>query len=97
MTCRKRRDDVKTAGESLLRDQLRRYLFTDGVASGINREAVERNVGTWDSDVNGEAISGRTTRARVRKRSPGTEQPVVAKKFPKGNGAKGLCYGVLIQ
>jgi len=35
MTCRKRRDDVKTAGESLLRDQLRRYLFTDGVASGI--------------------------------------------------------------
>ncbi len=35
MTCRKRRDDVKTAGESLLWDQLRRYLFTDGVASGI--------------------------------------------------------------
>ena len=35
MTCRKRRDDVKTAGESLLRDQLRRCLFTDGVASGI--------------------------------------------------------------
>ena len=35
MTCRKRRDDVKTAGESLLRDQLRRNLFTDGVASGM--------------------------------------------------------------
>jgi hypothetical protein len=35
MTCRKHRDDVKTAGESLLRDQLRRYLFTDGVASGM--------------------------------------------------------------
>jgi hypothetical protein len=35
MTCRKRRDGVKTAGESLLRDQLRRYLFTGGVASGI--------------------------------------------------------------
>jgi hypothetical protein len=35
MTCRKRRDDVRTAGESLLRDQLRRNLFTDGVASGI--------------------------------------------------------------
>ena len=94
MTFRKRRDDVKTAGESLLRDQLRRYLFTDGVASGIKvagacREAVERNVGTWDSDANGEATSGRTTRARVRKRSPGAEQPVVAKKSPKGDGAKG--------
>jgi len=35
MTCRKRRDDVKTAGELLTRDELRRCLFTDGVASGI--------------------------------------------------------------
>ena len=35
MTCRKRRDDVETAGESLLRDQLRRNLFTDGAASGM--------------------------------------------------------------
>ncbi len=35
MTCRKRRDGVKTAGESLLRDQLRRYLFTSEAASGI--------------------------------------------------------------
>ena len=40
-------------------------------------EAVERNVGTWDSDANGEATSGRTMRARVRKRSPGAEQLVV--------------------
>jgi hypothetical protein len=35
MTCRKRRDDVKTAGESLLRDQLWRDLSTDGAASGM--------------------------------------------------------------
>jgi hypothetical protein len=35
MTCRKRRDDVKTAGVSLLRDELRRSLFTDEAASGI--------------------------------------------------------------
>jgi hypothetical protein len=40
-------------------------------------EAIERNVGTWDSDANGEATSGRTTRVRVRKRRPGAEQPVV--------------------
>jgi len=33
MTCRKRRDDVKTAGVSLTRDELRRCLFTD--RSGI--------------------------------------------------------------
>ena len=33
MTCRKRRDDVKTAKESLARDELRRDLFTD--RSGI--------------------------------------------------------------
>src|SRR6202022_4652226 len=58
---------------------------------------MERNVGTWDSDANGEATSGRTTRARVRKRSPGAEQPVVARKSPKGDGAKGLCYGAEIQ
>ena len=44
-------------------------------------EAMERNVGTWDSDANGEATSGRTMRASVRKRSPGAEQPVVAGKL----------------
>ena len=33
MTCRKRRDDVETAGVSLTRDELRRRLFTD--RSGI--------------------------------------------------------------
>jgi hypothetical protein len=98
MTCRKRRDDVETAGVSLTRDELRRSLFTD--RSGIRHsgglslpEAIEWNVGTWDSDANGEAASGRTTRARVRKRSPGAEQPVVAVKSRKGDGAKGLCYG----
>jgi len=29
MTCRKRKDGVETAGESLLRDELWRRLFTD--------------------------------------------------------------------
>src|SRR5215470_12667964 len=98
MTCRKRRDDVETAGVSLTRDELRRCLLTD--RSGIRHsgglslpEAVKRNVGTWDSDVNGEATSGRTTRARVRKRSPGAEQLVVARKSRKRDGAKGLRYG----
>ena len=53
-------------------------------------EAVERNVGTWDSDANGEATSGRTMRTRVRKRSPGAEQLVVAKKSRKRDGTKEL-------
>ena len=56
-------------------------------------EAIEWNVGTWDSDANGEATSGRTMRARVRKRSPGAEQLVVATKTRKRDGAKGLRYG----
>ena len=30
-------------------------------------------------------------------RGRGAEQPVVAMKSPKGNGAKGLCYGAEIQ
>ena len=95
MTCRKRRDDVKTAGESLLRDQLRRNLIYG--RSGIRHEgglslleAMERNVGTWDSDANGEATSGRTIRASVRKRSSGAEQPVVAGKLPIKEWSEGV-------
>ena len=54
-------------------------------------------MGTWDSDANGEATSGRTTRVRVRRRSPGAEQLVVAEKSPQGDGAKGLRYGAFMQ
>ena len=39
--------------------------------------------------------SGRTARMKVRMRSIGAEQPVVAMKFLKGNRAKGLYYSVL--
>jgi hypothetical protein len=45
-------------------------------------EAIERNVGTWDSEANGE-VTGRSMRVRVRKRGPEEEQPVVAEKSPK--------------
>ncbi len=93
------RDDVETAGESLTRDELRRCLFTD--RSGIRHQGglslrKRRLSGTWEPghcDANGEATSGRTTRVRVRKRSPGAEQLVVAMKSRKRDGAKGLCYG----
>jgi len=51
MTCRKRRDDVEAAGESLLRDELWRCLFTD--RSGIRHEGglslrKRRLSGTWE-------------------------------------------------
>src|SRR5438105_1791969 len=52
-------------------------------------EAVERNVGNLNSDANGEATSGRTTRARVRTRSSGADCPVVVTKRGNGRGAKG--------
>jgi hypothetical protein len=46
-----------------------RQLQTEA-ASGINvglsgPKVMERNMGTWDSDVNGEATSGRTTFPRA--------------------------------
>ena len=49
--------------------------------------------GNLNFDANGDATSGRTTRARVRMRSRGAEQPVVARKSWKRDGAKGLCDG----
>ena len=35
MTCRKRRNDVKTGGKSLIREKLERSLLTARVASGM--------------------------------------------------------------
>ena len=51
--CRKRRDDVKTAEESLPRDKLRRNLFTGGVASGMRGGLSlprRRLSGTWEPE-----------------------------------------------
>ena len=60
ITCRKRRDDVKTAGSRYRGMSFGGACFTD--RSGIRHggglsllEAVMRNVGTWSTDVNGEA------------------------------------------
>ena len=52
-------------------------------------EAIERNVGTRDSDANGEAASGSIMRAKVRKRSPGAEYPGVARKSPTTGWSQG--------
>jgi hypothetical protein len=50
MTCRKRRNDVKTEGESLTREQSGGHLFTARMASGIKaaRTRSRRLCGTWE-------------------------------------------------
>src|ERR1035438_6963532 len=63
-------------------------------------ESVGRRLsGTWEPRLRCKrrSPSGRTIRARVRKRSRGAEQPVVAKKFWKQDGAKGLCCGAEVH
>src|SRR5438105_6632809 len=63
-------------------------------------ESVGRRLsGTWEPWLRCKrrSSSGRTTRARVRMRSRGAEQPVVAMKSPKREGAKGLCYGAEVN
>ena len=53
-------------------------------------QAFMRNVGTWRSDVKGEAQGAGTPRVRVPKRSAGADQLVVAMKPGNAGGAKGL-------
>jgi hypothetical protein len=95
MTCRKRRDEVKTAGsrycgissdETWLRAERPPALRWPELA----KEAAERNVGTWRPDANGEAASGSPTRASVRRRVLGAEPPVVARNSPTKGGSEGV-------
>ena len=50
MTCRKRRDDVKTGGESLTRDESGGSLLTAQAASGIKAARMRSRLlcGTWE-------------------------------------------------
>ena len=84
--CRKRRDDVKTVGESLLREQLRRNLFTDGAASGMRGGLSlprRRLSGTWEPETSMQTEKPQVEEPRGREYGSGdsgAEQPVVAKK-----------------
>jgi len=97
MTCRKRRDDVETRPESLAWDKaqgepaygLGGVRHEGGV---ILIQALVRNVGTCRLDGKGRNSSGGPARMRVPMRGTGTEQPIVATKSAKADGAKGLCY-----
>src|SRR5437016_11093874 len=56
----------------------------------LHKRRLSGTWGTWDYDANGKATNGRTIRAKVRKRSPGVEQPVVAKKSPTKGWSEGV-------
>jgi hypothetical protein len=79
---RKRRDVIKTGGESLTRDEPGGYLLTDQAVAGMKRRergagfCVER--GNLRLRCQGRNPSGGPTRVRVPMRSLGAEQPVRA-------------------
>jgi hypothetical protein len=97
MTCRKRRDDVETAGSRYCGNSLDETCLRAGWHPALRwPESVGwRLSGTWEPWLRWQrrSSSGSPTRARVRMRSRGAEQPVVAVKSPKRDGAKGLCHG----
>jgi hypothetical protein len=76
--CRKRRNVIKTRGESLTWDKSGRNLITgpdgDRHEGGVNiTQALVRNVGTYDSDDNGKNPSGDPARMKVQMRSIGAD------------------------
>ncbi|MGB5830732.1 MAG: reverse transcriptase domain-containing protein [Thiohalocapsa sp.] len=93
MRCRKRRDDVKTGGQSLTRDQSGRNLFTAQMASGMKaaRMRSRHMCGTWEpvtpmlrepgKGKPPESVSTEAGyRGGVQGRGTGAEQPVVVRK-----------------
>src|SRR5450755_946131 len=97
MTCRKHRDDVKTAGGHYCGNSLDVTCLRAGWHPALRwPESVGwRLNGTWEPwfRCKRRNSSGITTRVRVRMRSRGAEQPVVAAKSRKRDRAKGLCQG----
>ena len=101
--CRKRRDDVETAGESLLRDKLRRNLFTDGAASGMRGGLslpMRRLSGTWEPETSMLTEKPQVEEPRGREYGSGdsgTEQRIVAEKSPIKGWSEGAVSRSLIQ
>jgi hypothetical protein len=94
MTCRKRRDAIKTGVQSLLRDKAREqpaYCPSgDRHKGGVSlAQALVRNVGTSGLDVQGRTPSGGPARSRVPMRGGGADRPVVAMKPGNAGGVKG--------
>ena len=107
MKCRKRMNGVKTGRSSLAQDKSegRPVYCSGGVRheGGVNLisgSCVER--GNLSPRCEGRNSSGGPTRVRVPMRGTGAEQPVVAVKSMKVDGAKGLYdlvlfYGQLVR
>ncbi len=101
--CRKRREDVETAGESLLRDQLRRNLFTDGAASGMRGGLslpTRRLSGTWEPETSMLTEKPQVEEPQGREYGSGdsgAEQPVVAMKSSTKGWSEGVVSWSLTQ
>ena len=103
LKCRKLCNDVKTAALSLLRDKLRRNLFTGGAASGMRGGLslpTRRICGTWEPEfpMLTEKPQAVAPRGRVYGcGDSGAGQLVVAMKSPIKGWSKGAVSRSLIQ
>ena len=101
--CRRRRDDVKTVGESLSRDKLRRNLFTGGAASGMRGGLSlpkRRLSGTWEPETPMRTEKSQVAEPRGREYGcgdSGAEQRVVAEKSSIKGWSEGAVSRSLIQ
>ena len=100
MKCRKHRDDVKTGGESLTRDQSgRRPVYCplgvrhEGGVSLI--QAQMWNLGTCRLDVKGATQAENPQESEYRCGAQGRSNPYERRRFCNGTGAKGLHYPAL--
>ena len=101
MKCRKRRDDVKTGGKSLTRDQSgRRPVYCplgvrhEGGVSLI--QAQMWNLGTCRLDAKGATQAEIPQEAEYRCEAQGRSNPYERRRFCNGARAKGLHYPALL-
>ncbi len=96
---RKRRNVIETGLQSLVRDKLGGYLFTDQAVTGakVVRARFRLLCGTWEPSrrCKGKSPSGRPMRRKVPKRRGGADWPVVAMKPGNAGGARGPTCSVL--
>jgi len=97
---RKRRNVIETGLQSLVRDKLGGYLFTDQAVTGakVVRARFRLLCGTWEPSrrCKGKSPSGRPMRRKVPMRRGGADWPVVAMKPGNAGGARGptcFCLG----
>ncbi len=100
MKCRKRRDDVKTGGESLTRDQSggRPVYCPLGVRHRGSVSLIQahgRNLGTCRLDVKGATQAETPQECEYRCEAQGRSNPYERRRRCNGAGAKGLRYPAL--